>query len=212
MKLHSILALAALAASGPALASGVSLDILRAASADLASASGRPIEASVADPALQPGFARFTESRLSVTPEALALIGSPNEARAFVALAIAYQGVWFATPADRRKSKLDYVTWIPAIIADSKSTDTLPDARAIPNFTREELRERDNAVRSQRAALAVSLASKAGSCAGPMVDLLRRMRGTAGGAASTVEQPSGFARQVLRDLGHSAYPPDRSCE
>ena len=212
MKFLYTLAATALAVASPALAGGVSLTDFQAATADLATATGQPLEVRIADRSEQDSFLRVTGPRLSVTPETLALVGSKQEARALVALALTYQSVWFETPTDRRKSSLDYVSWIPAMIADSQRGASLPDARQIPNFTAEEQRERDDNVSRQRAALAVSLASKAGSCAGPMVDLLQRMRLSAAGSASRPDQPAGFARQALRDLGRTAYPPDRSCE
>ena len=98
------------------------------------------------------------------------------------------------------------------MIADTQRGIGLPDARETPNFSGEEQRERDADISRQRAALAVSLASKAGSCTGPMVDLLNRMRLAAAGSASRQNEPAGFARQALRDLGRSVFPPDRSCE
>jgi hypothetical protein len=123
----------------------------------------------------------------------------------------------FAAKGERRNSVLESIISYPLYaIADSigasAAENQYPDAREVPIYTADELRTLEANQGRRRAANAVQLATKAGACAGPMVDLLSRMRADGGGAASLEQQPAGFARMVLQDLGSTVYPPDRSCQ
>ncbi len=209
---NRILAFAISAAlSLPATASVDSLAMMKTATHEVSASLGVPFNLEVAKNLT---FAAMEGDRLRIAPEAMSSVETPNEARALVALVVAYRGRSLGKFVDRRSSAVNTVGNIIYSVGDGASDSTFPAARAIPNHTREEQRAYVAKMGAKRAALALQIASRSGSCAGPLVDLLTRMRGAAArtSAVAALDTPAAFARQAIRDLGKTAFPPDRSCE
>jgi hypothetical protein len=205
--------IAALTATSPVDAAPMSQRLLNDATRDVSVAIKAPLLFEATDKVM---FADVEGDRVRIAPSTLSNVTTPNEARALVALLIAYRGTSFGRLNLKTSGLLDTVTGIGYSIAESASgkSNTLPGARDVPLYTADEQRDFEIKLGQKRAALAVETATRAGSCAGPLVDLLKRMRKTTGGTSATADakQQSSFARQALRDLGATAYPPDRSCQ
>jgi hypothetical protein len=191
-------------------------DLLPDATLRMAQANGFELTYNPIADAGRGSFASVTGGDIRLTRSAAGLARTPKEASAMVAMVLAYSGKSFPVLGERRPGTAEYViSYSLFAIADNARHGGgagLPDARDVPNFTREELREQERKIGQKRAAYAIHLANTAGSCMGPMIDLLNRMRSVSGGAAASDGEPSGFARMVLHDLGAQAYPPDRGCE
>jgi hypothetical protein len=195
-----------------------SVETLQQGAADVGAAIKTPLTLSV-----DPDIASIIVDgeRISVSPTTVALVKTREEARALVALAIAYKPK--PIRAGRRKpGTAEYVAALPLYLAAQGAFDRQRQSTGsgYPVEWNEPSGSDPEAVRSSikrakqsRAAFAVQLVQKAGGCSGPMVDLLNRMRAedSSSGAASEMTN-AGFARVALADLGRSVYPPDRSCE
>jgi hypothetical protein len=191
------------------------LDLIRLGAADIAAATKSPLSVELDE---KVSTMRLVGDRLKIAPFTALHVKTREEARALVALAIAYRRD--PTMSDRRKpGTAEYLLALPLYaIAEDRvqrtngtnyplawSEPSGPDPVAVQSRVR--------AVGQGRAAFAVHILQKSGGCSGPMVDLLNRMRAedSSSSAASRMTN-AGFARVALADLGRSVYPPDRSCE
>jgi hypothetical protein len=193
-------------------------DFITLGAADVATATHSPLSVEI-DP--ESVAMQLVGERLLIAPDTAALVKSRQEARALVALAIAYKPK--PVLGGRRKpGAAEYVAALPLYLAAQGAEDRQNRAsgNSYPSEWNEPSGPDPDAVRSHiraakqsRAVFAVHLLQKAGGCSGPMVDLLNRMRAkdSSSGAASPATN-AGFARVALADLGRSVYPPDRSCE
>jgi hypothetical protein len=207
------LAAALVAASPPG-----PLDMLQQGAADVGAAIKAPLTI-VVDPTL--ASIRVDGERISIAPTTAALVKTREEARALVALAVAYKPE--LAPYGRRKpGAAEYVLALPLYMAAQGLEGRQQQGNGYGYPTEwsepsgpdvEHVRSKVKAAKQSRAAFAVHLVQKAGGCSGPMVDLLNRMRAEdhSSGTASQMTN-AGFARVALTDLGRSVYPPDRSCE
>jgi hypothetical protein len=202
-----------IAASAP-----TSLDLIRLGTADVSAAIKSPLSAEIDDGST---FMHVKGEHLYVAPATAALIKSREEARALVALALAYQ------PADartetRKPGAAEYAIALPLYLAAQGYLDRrrYAEGHSYPlswndpvGADTDRVRADKTAVRQERSNLAVHLLQKAGGCSGPMVDLLTRMRAADhGSGTASPSTNAGFAKVVLTDLGRNVYPPDRSCE
>lgn len=156
----------------------------------------------------------FDGERMHVTQAALDQVHNRQEARALAALAMAYGQGRIKARDPHKPGAAEYVAAFPLyMIAQSRKGGAIDYGDSgVNRADPEEIKSDSRQLAGHRASLAVHLAERAGSCTGPMVDLLNRMRGTdSTSAAATRATPSGFARMVLRDLGKQAYPPDQHC-
>jgi hypothetical protein len=213
----TLIGLAAMSSVAVASTAGADFGQMEAATAAMAKAVKAPLTVEPLATNRFDGFALVEGDRIFLSPAVAGLAQSPQEARALVSLVLAYQDHQFSARAGRKPGLVEYaVAWPLHLVAEARSNGSGGYgqlAQNSPAQTGTEIQAEREKRGRKRAALALDLAGKAGSCAGPMVDLLQRMRGSAegGGETASVNQPSGFARQVLRDLGRSVYPPDRSC-
>jgi hypothetical protein len=191
------------------------IDLIRLGAADLAAATKSPLSVELDD---KVATVALVGDRLKITPFTALHVKTREEARALVALAIAYRREP-VTNGPRKPGAAEYLLALPFYAAAEdraqrahRNTYPLewnepsgPDPVAVQSRVR--------AVGQGRAAFAVHILQKAGGCSGPMVDLLNRMRAedSSSSAASRMTN-AGFARVALADLGRSVYPPDRSCE
>jgi hypothetical protein len=181
---------------------------------DMAMKLNQPIKVKIVADEASGKLAVFDGETIAVPGKTLSLIKTDQEASALVALILGYQSGYFEPIRDKRNSTAASVIAFPLqVAAEGLSGSQGQDLYGgeIPNFSAEELRERKNQQQQRRAAVAISLAEKSGSCTGAMVDMLNRMRSEGNGAAALSDQPAGFARMVLKDMGSAAFPPDRSC-
>jgi hypothetical protein len=207
------LAAALIAASPPS-----PLDMLQQGAADVGAAIKTPLTI-VVDPTL--ASIRVDGERISIAPTTAALVKTREEARALVALAIAYKPKPIRAGL-RKPGTAEYVAALPLYLAAQGAFDRQQKTTGsgYPIEWSEPSGSDPDAVRSSikrakqgRASFAVHLVQKAGGCSGPMVDLLNRMRAEDSSSAAASDMTNaGFARVALADLGRSVYPPDRSCE
>jgi hypothetical protein len=207
-----LLSLAAVAAGAPS-----GLDLLRSAASETSKVVGTSLTVDVLPVAKSAGFAFVEGDRILISDQAMAMVQTPQEARALLSLAIAYQDFQFGPRPRHHAGTLEKVISFPMlIIAENAASNRNENASSGNNgpLSAPEIQEERIKRGKLRAAYAVDLNAKSGSCSGPMVDLLQRMqRGARGGGMTAARnQPAGFARQVLKDLGSTVYPPNRSCE
>ncbi len=145
----------------------------------------------------------------AIPANARSFVTTRQEARALAALAVAYSSGAGGRLGQHKTGVAEYVIAYPLwMIANSPAGSS----QHLSGPTAQDYQIEAAGLGRARAARAVKLAEQAGSCAGPMVDLLNRMRaqdrssGVADGASA-----AGFARRVITDLGRTVYPPDRSC-
>ncbi len=199
-----LLPLFALLAASPA---PLAPDLVQLGASDIAKATGVDIVTRV-----DSNIASFSYNgeMLLVAPTMLSLVQNRQEARAFAAIALAY-GKALQFQAGRKKAGIvETVVAFPMAMA---AQNRAKNFRTEPNGpTPQDVDEARANAGHDRAALAIQLAQMAGSCSGPMVDLLTRMRKQdVTGNAAAKDSPSGLARRVIADLGRTVYPPDRSC-
>ncbi len=164
------------------------------------------------------GIASFDGQRIHMTQAVLDRVQNRQEARALAALAFAYGSGRIQARGTHKAGVAEHVIALPLYMIAQGATDgrngaaiPFPDANQNGKDP-EEIKSETRQASAHRASLAVHLAERAGSCSGPMVALLNRMRdGDATSAAASGNTESGFARMVLRDLGKQAYPPDNHC-
>jgi hypothetical protein len=195
-----------------------SLDLIQQGAADMGAVIKTPLTVGID---AQARFMGFKGDRLNIAPQTAALVKSREEARALVALALAYQ---MSEPASgsRKPGVAEYAVALPLFLAAQSSADRRQYATrsGYPVEWSEpvgndptDIREARKAARQSRSNLTLHLLQRAGGCSGPLVDLLNRMRAEdhGSGAGSPVTN-AGFAKIALTDLGRNVYPPDRSCE
>jgi hypothetical protein len=208
----SLVSLAAVAAGAP-----TGLDLLRSAASETSNVIETSLTVDVLPVGKRDGFAFVEGDKIFISDEAMALVQTPQEARALLSLAIAYQDFQFGPRPRHYAGALEKIISFPMLIIAENAAGNRGEIAASGNngpLSAPEIQEERIKRGKLRAAYAVDLNAKSGSCSGPMVDLLQRMqRGARGGGMTAARnQPAGFARQVLKDLGSTVYPPDRSCE
>jgi hypothetical protein len=206
-------------ASVAAMASGTptALDLLRGAASDASKVVGAPLTVDILPIGKDAGFAFVEGDKIFISGDAMKFVRSPQEARALVSLTLAYQDFQFGPTSAHRPGTLEKLGSLAMVMVAENATSNRGQNTNTGNdgpLSAPEIQDARIKRGRLRAAYAVDLNAKVGSCSGPMVDLLKRMQSGAGGGGSAAarNQPAGFARQVLRDLGSSVYPPDRACE
>lgn len=160
-------------------------------------------------------FARARADRIEVDPDALALIGDRQSARALAALLLSYYAMPDPNRLTTSPSRVGSVAAAAgAILLGTQVIDPV-DKKAYGNDERVRptlqlgwfLPPREDAdTGAIRASRMVAMLNKAGGCSGPLTDLL----GDAEKLGS--REAIALARRVRKDLGTSVYPPDYSCD
>ncbi|MEY2927510.1 MAG: hypothetical protein RL367_1987, partial [Pseudomonadota bacterium] len=165
----------------------------------------------------QSDVASFDGERIHVVQALVNRVQNRQEARTLAALAMAYGQGRIQERGAHKPGTAEIAVSLPLyMLAQNQSRE---HGLAIPTGLAKRVADDPEQIRAQsrqaanhRADLAVHLAERAGSCTGPMVDLLNRMRGgDSTSAAASRDTQAGFARMVLHDLGKQAYPPDNHC-
>lgn len=160
-------------------------------------------------------FARARADRIEVDPDALALIGDKQSARALAALLLSYYAMPDPVRASAAPSRIGSAALAAgAILLGTQVIDPVDrkkygaedqgrPALELGWFPTAAGGPEDGAVRASRL---VAMLNKAGGCSGPLTDLL--------GAAEKLGNREALAlsRRVRKDLGSSIYPPDYSCD
>ncbi len=210
--------LAVLAAAAPAASPPASIDLLKEGAKDISAAIKTPLTVEI-DP--ETSALQLSGERVLIAPETAALVKSREEAKALVALAVAYKPEQFNV-GRRKPGTAEYAAALLPYLAAQGAFDRQQRSNG-SGYPAEwsqpsggdptEVRAHIKAAKQGRAAYAVHLLQRSGGCSGPMVDLLNRMRAEDHTSATASDMTNaGFARVVLADLGSTVYPPDRSCE
>lgn len=160
-------------------------------------------------------FARARADRIEVDPDAMALIGDKQSARALAALLLSYYAMPDPERLTRGPSRMATAAAAAGVILlgtqvidpmNDKSYGRDERARQIAGlgwFPSARLTTADGPLRASRM---VAMLNKAGGCSGPLVDLL--------GEAEKLgnREAVALSREVRKDLGNSVYPPDYSCD
>jgi hypothetical protein len=161
----------------------------------------------------------FDGARVSISPQTAAMVQTRQEARALTALALAYAKPNRDQAGRSKPGTVETLAALPFYLVAQNAVDNRDPSSGGIGFdsperpTPEDYRRANATAGRKRAALAVQLAGKAGSCSAAMVALLKRMQASGKGSSRTAgsDNSAGFARMVLRDLGATIYPPDDTC-